>query len=305
MKKHSRSFYLRWLAACILCLVAIITVITFSDNFGIPGWSDILLAVSGKDVIQPEEDFVRFLDVGQGDSILISSNGYNALIDFGNQSDFGSELLNSLRSYGIKRLDCVLLSHYDTDHVGGGSKIIGAIETKYAVLPELDDRSENSFTNFQNALENSKTEIYPAKLGTVVNIGDFEITVLAYNRDAENSNDKSVVLMAEISGKRFLFTGDAGNAVEQQILADKINVDCDVYKAAHHGSRNSNSLEFIKAASPAYAVLSVGASNSYGHPHAEVIENLESVGSKIYRTDKSGDITFKIEDGNITVETQY
>lgn len=303
--KHSRSFYLRLLVSCLLCIVAIITAITFSDNFGVPGWSDILFAVSGKDIVQPEEDFVRFMDVGQGDSILISSNGYNALIDFGNQSDFGSELLSSLRSYGIKRLDCVLLSHYDTDHVGGGSKIIDAIETKYAVLPELDDRSENSFANFQYALENSKTEIYPAKLGTVINIGDFEITVLAYNRDAENSNDKSVVLMAEISGIKFIFTGDAGNAVEQQILADKINIDCDVYKAAHHGSRNSNSKEFIGAASPAYAVISVGASNSYGHPHAEVIENLENVGAKIYRTDKSGDITFKIENGNIQVETEY
>ncbi len=303
--KHSRSFYLRLLVACILCLVAIITAISFSENFKIPGWSDLFTFVSGEEITQTEDDFVRFMDVGQGDSILISSNGYNALIDFGNQSDFGSELLNSLRSYGINRLDCVFLSHYDTDHVGGGSKIIGAIETKYAVLPELDDRSDNGFTNFQYALEESKTEIYTAKLGTVINIGDFEITVLAYNRDAENSNDKSVVLMAEIFGKKFLFTGDAGKAVEQQMLGDKINVDCDVYKAAHHGSRNSNSKEFIEAASPDYAVFSVGASNSYGHPHTEVTENLEGVGAKIYRTDKSGDITFKIENGKITVETEF
>lgn len=305
MKKHSRSFYLRLLVACVLCLVAIIVTVTFSESFGVPAWSDILSFVGGKEIPQTEEDFVRFIDVGQGDSILISSNGYNALIDFGNQSDFGSELLNSLRSYGVKRLDCVFLSHYDTDHVGGGSKTVGAIETKYAVLPELDDRSDNGFTNFQYALEESETEIYPVKLGTVVNIGDFEITVLAYNRDAENSNDKSVVLMAEISGKKFLFTGDVGSSVEKQILADKINIDCDVYKAAHHGSRNSNSKEFINAASPEFAVFSVGASNSYGHPHSEVTENLESVGAKIYRTDKSGDITFKIENGKITVETQH
>lgn len=305
MKRHSRSYYLRLLIACALCLLAMITAITFAESFNIPGWSDIFSVISGEKIEQTDEDFVRFLDVGQGDSILISSNGYNALIDFGNQSDFGSELLNSLKSYGVKRLDCVMLSHYDTDHVGGGSKIVGAIETKYALLPELDDRSDNSFNNFQYALENSKTEIFPAKLGTVINIGDFEITVLAYNRDAENSNDKSVVLMAEISGKKFLFTGDAGVAVEEQMLSDKINVDCDVYKAAHHGSRNSNCRKFIEAASPEYAVFSVGASNSYGHPHMEVTENLEGVGAKIYRTDKSGDITFRVENGNITVETQY
>lgn len=305
MKKHSRSFYLRLLAAAVICLVAVLTVITFADTFKIPGWSEIFGAVSGKETKQTEEDYVRFMDVGQGDSILISSNGYYALIDFGNQSDFGTELLDDLKALGVNRLDCAILSHYDTDHVGGGSKIIGAIETKYAVLPEQDDRSDNSYDDFCYALEESKTEIYTAKPGMVINIGDFEITVLAYNRDAKNSNDKSVVVMAKIGTKKFLFTGDAGAEIEAQMLADNINVDCDVYKAAHHGSRNSNTEEFVKAASPKYAVLSVGSSNSYGHPHTEVIDILEKVGAGIYRTDRMGDITFKIENGEIVVETEH
>ena len=303
--KCSRSLLLRLLVVCILCLVAILTLITFADTFKIPGWSEIFSAITGEEEKPSEEDFVKFIDVGQGDSILICSNGYNALIDFGNESDFGSELLNDLESYGVDRLDCVILSHYDTDHVGGGAKVIGGIETKYAVLPEQDDRSENSYDNFCYALEESKTEIHTARLGTVINIGEFEITVLAYNRDAKSSNDKSVVVMAEIQGKKFLFTGDAGVEVEQQMLADKINVDCDVYKAAHHGSRNSNSEEFVSAASPEFAVLSVGASNSYGHPHTEVIDILEEAGAKIYRTDRMGDITFRVKDGKILVETEY
>ncbi len=304
MKKPSRSLYLRLLVACLLCLAAVLITITCADMFKVPGWKDIFYGVSGKEQETTDEDFVRFIDVGQGDSILISSNGFNALIDFGNQSDLGSKLLDNLESYGIDRLDCVILSHYDTDHVGGGAKIIRAIETKYAVLPEQDDRSENSYDNFTYALEEAKTEIYPAKPGTVINIGDFEITVLAYNRDAKNSNDKSVVVMAEIDGKKFLFTGDAGAEIEAQMLADKINVDCDVYKASHHGSRNSNTKEFVQAASPEFAVFSVGASNSYGHPHSEVIEIFEEVGAKIYRTDKMGDITFRVEEGKISVETQ-
>ena len=303
--KHSRSHYLRLLIVCILSLVAFILLITFAKTFKVPGWSEIISAVSGKEEEPTDEDFVRFIDVGQGDSILLSSNGYTALIDFGNESDFGSTLLLDLESYGVKRLDCVILSHYDTDHVGGGAKVIGGIETKYAVLPEQDDRSEKSYDNFCYALEESQAEIYSARLGTVINIGDFEITVLAYNRDAENSNDKSVVVMAKIHGKKFLFTGDAGVEVEKQMLADKINVDCDVYKAAHHGSRGSNSKEFILAASPQYAVFSVGASNSYGHPHSEVIDILDEVGAKIYRTDRMGDITFRVTDGTISVETEY
>lgn len=305
MKRHSRSFYLRLLVAALICLVALLTAITFADTFKIPGWSEIFDAVSGKEIEQPEEDFVRFMDLGQGDSILISSNGYNALIDFGNQSDFGTELLDDLKALGVNRLDCVILSHYDTDHVGGGSKIIGAIETKYAVLPEQNDRSDNNYDDFGYALEESKAEIHTAKPGLVINVGDFEITVLAYNRDAKNSNDKSVVVMAKIGGKKFLFTGDAGAEIEAQMLADNINVDCDVYKAAHHGSRNSNTEAFVKAASPKFAVLSVGSSNAYGHPHTEVMDILTDVGAEIYRTDRMGDITFKIENGEIVVETEH
>ncbi|MBQ1186641.1 MAG: MBL fold metallo-hydrolase [Clostridia bacterium] len=303
--KLSRSHYIRQLIVVIICLVSVICVLLFANSFGIPGVSDIANFLSGKEQTQPEEDFVRFIDVGQGDCILISSNGYNAIVDFGNKSDFGTELLDSLKKLGVNRIDCAILSHYDTDHVGGGSKIIGAINTRYALLPELDDRTDNNFTNFQYALENSGTEIYTAKVGTVINIGEFEITVLAYNKNAENSNDQSVVLMAEISGKKFLLTGDAGTDIENQLLNDKIDIDCDVYKAAHHGSRNSNSAEFIAAASPEYAVISAGASNSYGHPHSEVLDNLAAVNAKVYRTDRSGDITFKIENGNITVETEY
>lgn len=303
--KLSRSNYIRLLVLALVCLISILVVLLFANNFGIPGFKDIATYFSGGEQSQPQEDFVRFIDVGQGDCILISSNGYNAIVDFGNKSDFGTELLDALKKLNIGRIDCAILSHFDTDHVGGGSKIVRAIDTRYALLPELDDQTDNNFTNFQYALENSKTQIVPARVGTVINIGEFEITVLAYNKNAKNSNDQSLVLMAEISGKKFLLTGDAGINVEQQLLNDNINVDCDVYKAAHHGSRNSNSAEFITAASPEYAVISVGASNTYGHPHTEVIDNLNAVGAKTYRTDRSGDITFFIENGNITVKTEY
>ncbi len=295
--------YKRLLAICIAALVLFVALFCFSDYRDFPSLK-YFVAQSRID-IDPEEDFVRFIDVGQGDSILISSNGYHALIDFGNQSDFGNELLDSLRSYGVTELDCVIISHYDTDHVGGAAKIIGALEVYHALLPEQYDRGESSFDDLQYALENNETKVYPAKVGTVVNIGEFEITLLNYNRDADNENDKSLVLMAEIEGRKFLFTGDAGVEIEKQLLNDNINVDCDVFKAAHHGSRNSNSKEFITAASPSFGVISVGASNQYGHPHEEVLSNLTEVGAKVYRTDRSGDITFKIEDGNIKVETEY
>lgn len=305
MEKPTKTTYIKLLAVCVVTLVAIIALISFSDYKDIPSWSEMYENLFGGEETPAEEDYVKFIDVGQGDSILISSNGYNALVDFGNQSDFGSELLDSLESYGIKELDCIVVSHYDDDHVGGAAKIVEAIEVHYALLPEQNDREDRTFDDFQYALENNGTAVSIAKVGTVINIGDFEITVLAYNRDAENSNDRSIVLMAELDQKKFLLTGDAGTEIEQQLISDGINVDCDVFKAAHHGSRNSNCEEFVKAASPEYAVISVGRSNQYGHPHEEVLNILQNCGAKIYRTDRSGDLTFNIQNGNISVETEY
>ncbi len=305
METPKKNTVLRLLIALITCLALLLALITFADSRYIPGWDDIGRAIFGEEKEITDQDVVRFIDVGQGDSILISSNGYNALVDFGDQSDYGSELLDALRAYEIDRLDCIIVSHYDLDHIGGAPKILKSINTSYALLPELSDREAGDFDDFQYALENSGAEVSVARVGTVVNIGDFDITVLGHYADETDSNDRSLVLMAECRGKKFLLTGDAGEGIEQKLIDEGINLNCDVYKAAHHGSRNSNTLEFITAASPEYGVISCSSSNQYGHPHQEVLVNLETVGAKIYRTDRSGDITFKIENGEIIPSTEY
>ncbi len=284
-------------------LCALLLLITFADNSIVPTWQDIGSLFSGEQTT--EDDFIKFINVGQGDSILISSNGYKALLDFGNKSDYGSELLDKLRDYGVRELDCVILSHYDNDHIGGGAKIINAITTHYALIPECSDREQNDFSDFQYALESNDTKVTVAQVGTVVNIGEFELTVIGYYRDEDNNNDSSLIIMAKLGDKKFLFTGDAGEDIEKRLISDGLLIDCDVYKAAHHGSRNSNSAEFISAASPEYAVISCGTGNRYGHPHIEVIENLEAVGAEIYRTDRSGDITFYVENGEIIPKVEY
>lgn len=305
MDSKKPNYIFRLLIICVTCLALLMMLITFADNRYIPTWTDIGRAIFGDETKASDEDTVRFIDVGQGDSILISSNGYNALIDFGDESDHGSELLDALRSYKIERLDCIILSHYDMDHVGGAPKILKALDVEYALLPELSDKEANDFDDFQYALENSGAEVSIARVGTLVNIGDFDITVIGHYADESDSNDRSVVLMAKCGGKKFLLTGDAGADIENRLMEEGINLDCDVYKAAHHGSRNSNTLDFIKAASPEYGVISCSSSNQYGHPHTEVLTNLETVGAKIYRTDRSGDITFKIESGEIIPSTEY
>ncbi len=304
MEQKSKGFYIRLLVLCVTTLLFLIVFITFNDNSDIPSWKDMYHAIFGEDEPDTESDYVRFIDVGQGDSILITSNGRHALVDFGNQSDFGSELLDSLEEYGVKELDCVILSHYDKDHAGGAAKVLRGVKTHYALLPEQNDRTDDDFDDLLYSLESREVEVTFAKAGTVVNIGDCEITVLCYGREEKNSNDQSVVLMADLNGVKTLLTGDAGADIERKMLEDKINVDCDIFKAAHHGSRNSNCKEFVEAASPKYGVISAGA-NQYGHPHDEVLQIIKDAGAKIYRTDRSGDIEFNITDGNIKVKTEY
>ena len=303
MENNSKQKYVKLLFYCITALVILVLFLCFSTYRNYPSLRGLMLQSSAK--LEPEEDFVKFINVGQGDCILIHSNGYTAVIDSGNQSDYGSRLLDKMRSYGIRAIDCLIITHYDTDHVGGAAKLIGAFDVYNAILPEQDDREPVTFDNLNYALANNITTTHSAKPGTVIRIGECDITILCYNRDAENSNDRSIVLMAEMKGKKFLLTGDAGEEIEKQMLKDRINVDCDVYKASHHGSRNSNSIEFITAASPSYSIISAGSANSYGHPHDEVLENLQSVGSLIYRTDRSGDLTFRVENEILEIETEY
>ncbi len=110
--------------------------------------------------------------------------------------------------------------------------------------------------------------------------------------------------MAKIGDKKFLFTGDAEKATEADVLAEKPNIDCDVLKVGHHGSKSSSSEEFLKAASPEYAAISVGKDNSYSHPNSKTLASLRNCGAKIYRTDRDGDISFFVENSDIRVSTE-
>ncbi len=300
-----QSKYVKALIILVVILLAVLAILTFSNHRYLPNWDKIGTALFGSNETEVTEDYIRFINVGQGDSVLISSNGYNALVDFGNKSDYGNGLLEKLRSYGIKELDCIFVSHYDEDHVGGGAMLLDAMKVHYAVLPEQADRGEEPFPDFQYALENNGTEVCIAQVGTLINIGDFNITVIGYYRGETEPNDRSIVLMAELFGKKFLLTGDAGEAVEQNLIIDRINLDCDVLKVAHHGSRGSTTETFVAATTPRYAVISAGPSNAYGHPHQEVLNVLNNANVQICRTDRNGDITFRVENGRLNLETEY
>lgn len=299
MKSPSKYSYKKLLVLCVASLIVFIYLVFVAKETAIPLWKPFYNPPNGI-----EDDYVKFLDVGQGDSILISSNGYNALIDFGNQYDDGEALVRKLKTNGVRELHCVVASHFDSDHIGGGAHVLQRIKVHNAVMPEFSEQGSSIEENLYYSIKGNKVNLYTAKPGMAIHIGEFELTVIGYYADENDSNDSSLIIMANINGIKFLFTGDAGEDVEERLIDDSVLLDCDVYKVGHHGSRNSNSEEFIKAASPKYAVISVGEDNQYGHPHKEVLNILKEENVEIFRTDHSGDIVFRVDDNKIYVNTE-
>lgn len=304
MKKLSNNTLRKLLVVCSFLLVLLLALITFSEGGSIPTWREIGNELGITKEEQISDDYVRFIDVGQGDSILISSNGHNAMIDFGDNSDNGRELLLKLDEYNINDFDCLFMTHYDSDHIGGADAVIDNFDVDNVVIPKKEGEKSSAFRQVEESLENTKANVVVAQTGKLITIGDFLIEIVGYYRNEDESNDRSLILLAEFDGVKFLFTGDAGKKIEYALMKEKIDLDCDVFKASHHGSKYSNTENFLKYITPEYTVISCGANNSYGHPHEEVLSSLERVGSAIYRTDEEGDITFYIMNNDIVVETE-
>lgn len=287
-----------------LALSAVVLVAAYFGTFGIKKLLGVFENTS-PDGFDTSQDFVRFLDVGQGDSILIYSNGRSMLLDTSTVS-YKNEIAADLNSCGIDTIDVVMISHLHSDHTGSLSGICDDYGIKNLVLPELSIGSEGmSAAQYAvNAVTESDGGVYNAEQGLSFNVGEFEITVLAAYGDYDDVNNQSLFVMAEIGGVKFLFSGDAEATAEERILAEDLNLDCDVFKAGHHGSNTSNTRGFLSALTPEYVAVSCGRDNMYGHPHNEVMSLYNEMDIDTYRTDYDGDITFYVENGEITVKTE-
>lgn len=251
------------------------------------------------------QDFVKIMDVGQADAALIYSNGCSAVIDAGLTSS-ADDISADLKGADIKDIDALLITHLHMDHAGALAKIAMSFPIDNLIIPNRDSSAEAMPTvnEAEKRVVAEKGKVFTATEGMNFNIGEFEVTLLAYFPDATKENDRSIITMAKIGNKKFLFTGDAEKATEADVLAEKLNIDCDVLKVGHHGSNSSSTAAFLKAASPNYAAISVGKDNMYSHPSNKTIVALKNCGAEVYRTDKNGDISFYVENGNIRVETK-
>lgn len=294
-KRRKRSLFS--ILSVLVCLI--VAFLTYSG-----GVSGILNSLWNATEFDKSSDFVRYFDVGQGDCALIYSNGRSALIDTGTTNS-SNELCIELERMGITSIDVMMISHLHSDHTGGVLRLMDNFEVKNLILPELSTYSEgmSSAQNAINKISSSGGGVYNAVSGMNFNVGEFDVTVLAAY-EADDENNRSIFAMAMIDGRKFLFGGDAEEKMEKLLLKESLNLDCDVFKLSHHGSSTSNSEDFLNAIKPEFAVISVGEGNSYGHPHKEVLSELNKRKIPIYRTDKSGDITFTVKSGKISVETE-
>lgn len=231
---------------------------------------------------------VHFIDVGQGDSTLIKCGDHSMLIDTGDDSK-GTAIQNYLQKQSITKLDYLVLTHPDADHIGGAPVIITKFQIDKVFVSNFE-KDNKTYQKLIQALDNRRFKYSTPKVGSQYTLGTATITILAPNGKYDNPNDSSIALIVQNGDNKFLFTGDASESAEQDILDNNTDISADVYKVGHHGSKYSTSQDFFKAISPTYAVISCGENNSYGHPHAETLNTLRTNKVKVYRTDEDGTI---------------
>jgi competence protein ComEC len=247
---------------------------------------------SGKKIDEPGK--IIFMNVGQGDAILIQKNDLQILVDGGK----GRTVLNELGKYmpfGDRKIELIILTHPDEDHMGGlleimnsyqvGQVMESGVACEKDICHKWDDLVAKNSIPVKSASFGQEIIMESAKISVLYPFGKLE------GVEMKELNDSSLVMKVNVAGGTYLLTGDASEEVEKNLLEKNVDLKADVLKISHHGSKNSNSYEFIQSVSPKKAVISVG-ENSYGHPAEEVLSRLQNMNINIFRTDEAGSVAF-------------
>ena len=242
---------------------------------------------------------IYYFDVGQADSILILNNDTAMLIDAGNNAD-GPLLVDYIKNkLKINKIDIVVGTHPHEDHIGGIDDIINNFDIEDIYLPEVITTTK-TFEDMITAIENKDLAISIPEKAERFKLGEADFEVIYTGTNDKDLNATSIIINMLYGEKTYLFTGDTTEEVEDTILNQ--NIDIDVLKVAHHGSRYSSSYEFLKIATPEYAIVSVGEENSYEHPHQEAINRIKKHTNNIYMTKDVGTILLTSDGKEIEIE---
>lgn len=244
---------------------------------------------------------IQFIDVGQADAALISCDDHYMLIDGGNRED-SSRIYSVLQKNSIDHLDIVVGSHAHEDHIGGlpGAYQAASVDLTLSPVTEYDSKV---FNTFKSKAEEQGSGLTVPSIGSTYKLGVAVVQILGLN-GGEDTNDTSIILKVTYGDTSFLFTGDAEYDAEHAVLDSGADLSATVLKVGHHGSDTSTCYPFLRAVLPQYAVISVGAGNSYGHPDEGTLSKLRDAGVEVFRTDLQGDIFCTSDGKTVYFETQ-
>lgn len=310
MKKRTRRKITKAVVSLVLVLILAVFGYFFKDELpgGFPnndatvgGPIDGIPAVTDPDYLT-----VHYIDVGQGDSILVACGGEYMLIDAG-EKDSEDTVIHYLNDLGIDEIDLVVATHAHSDHIGEMYDVLNAVPAVEVWYPNYRHGTKTEAA-FLDAVTNCGATLYEPQLGETYDLGGATVTVVGPVKDGyEDPNDMSIILLVQFGDDRFLFTGDLEkedgaetDLVEYWEAIDANMLKADVLKVGHHGSSTSTSYLFLRAVAPSYAVISVGEGNEYGHPKQEILEILGQAEVYVYRTDTMGTVVAVSDGTDIT-----
>jgi beta-lactamase superfamily II metal-dependent hydrolase len=247
---------------------------------------------------------VYFLDVGQGASqLLVTPSGKTMLIDAGNNSK-EQAMLDYMKQYHISKIDVVIGTHPDADHIGGLDKVIDNIPVDAIYMPKVQSNTK-TYESLLISIKNKGLKVKTAKSGLSWDLDEHvHVDMLAPTRTYEDSNNMSAVVKVAYGQTSFLLTGDSETVSEKDMVASGADLKADVLLVGHHGSNSSTSAKFLKEVHPKYAVIQAGEGNSYGHPKPKILDRLQQQGVEVYRNDKQGTIEMASDGRSIHVATE-
>jgi competence protein ComEC len=247
---------------------------------------------------------VLFLDVGQGASqLLISPSGKTMLIDAGN-NDKEQVMLDYLKQYQITKLDIVIGTHPDADHIGGLDKVIDQTMVDNIYMPKISSNTR-TFESLLESISNKKLKVQTAKAGLTLDWDkEVQVEMIAPAAVYDSANNMSAVVKITYGTTSLLLTGDAEAASEKDMIKSGVDLSSTVLGVGHHGSKSSTSLAFLNEVKPQYAIIQSGKDNNYGHPDKTILSRLKKAGVSVYRNDLQGTVSVISDGKNVTIATE-